>query len=340
MPPQGEVDFPAVRQQLLELQDSICAALAEADGSPFEEERFEGESGRLHRPRVLEDGPVVEKAAVHFSSTVGARLPAAATERRPELAGRPYRAASVSLIVHPRNPMAPTSHANFRFFLVGEGSATTWWFGGGFDLTPYYGFTDDCVHWHRVAARACAPFGEDLHPRLKRTCDEYFRLPHRNEPRGIGGIFYDDLDEPDFPTCFALHEATSGAYLDAYGPILRRRAGMDHGERERRWQLLRRGRYVEFNLLQDRGTRFGLEAGGRHPDHLVQLPDGDALTGTWLEIVRQLRDVAGQPDESIDQFMRRCSTEERVRTGVALPTEDPQEFVLAGARAGHWQVEY
>lgn len=266
------VDFDAVRTQLLELQDSICDTLAAIDGGRFAEERFEGGGSRLHRPRVLEDGAVIEKAAVHFSSTVGRQMPAAATERRPELAGRDYRAVSVSLIVHPRNPMAPTSHANFRFFVAGEGEASVWWFGGGFDLTPYYGFVEDCVHWHRTAERACAGFGEGLHRRFKEQCDAYFRLPHRGEPRGIGGLFYDDYCEPDFATCFALHRSVSGAYLEAYAPILRRRSRMSFGDRERRWQLVRRGRYVEFNLLQDRGTRFGLEAGGRVESILASLP--------------------------------------------------------------------
>lgn len=272
MPSPAPVDFQAVRDHLMGLQDSICDALAEVEGSGFGEERFEGEAGRLHRPRVLENGQVIEKAAVHFSSTVGTSLPAAATERRPELAGCGYRAASVSLIVHPRNPMAPTSHANFRFFHVDTEPSRTWWFGGGFDLTPYYGFEEDCAHWHRTAALACAPFGAHLHERLKSACDDYFRLPHRDEPRGIGGVFYDDLAEPDFSTCFDLHRALGAAYLEAYVPILRERSRMPHGERERRWQLVRRGRYVEFNLLHDRGTRFGLEAGGRVESILASLP--------------------------------------------------------------------
>jgi coproporphyrinogen III oxidase len=260
--------YESVRDHLAGLQDSICADLQEIDGSTFRDERFEGPGGSVHRPRVLADGPVIEKAAVHFSASVGRSLPPAATERRPELAGREYRAASVSLIVHPRNPMAPTSHANFRFFEA-EGA---WWFGGGFDLTPYYGFVEDCVHWHRTAATALERFGPDLHDRMKRDCDEYFSLPHRQEPRGIGGVFYDDLDSPDFSTCFDLHRSVSGAYLDAYAPILRNRAGMKFGDRQRQWQLLRRGRYVEFNLLHDRGTRFGLEAGGRVESILASLP--------------------------------------------------------------------
>lgn len=266
------VDFEAVHDHLLDLQDLICGGLEDIDGGKFAEQRFEGPDGALHRPRVLADGKVIEKAAVHFSSSVGRSLPAAATERKPEFAGLRYRAVSVSLIVHPRNPMAPTSHANFRFFMAGEAADQKWWFGGGFDLTPYYGFVEDCEQWHRAAAAACAPFGPDIHPRFKQNCDEYFRLPHRGEPRGIGGVFYDDLDAPDFVTCFALHRAISATFLEAYAPILRVRSQMDHTQRERDWQLLRRGRYVEFNLLQDRGTRFGLEAGGRVESILASLP--------------------------------------------------------------------
>jgi coproporphyrinogen III oxidase len=270
--PVDSAGFEAVRDQLLSLQDEICRGLEGIDGAAFSEQRFGGPDGALHRPRVLSNGEIIEKAAVHFSSSAGKNLPAAATERRPELAGLRYRAVSVSLIVHPRNPMAPTSHANFRFFVAGDGSEAAWWFGGGFDLTPFYGFVEDCESWHRKAAEACAPFGAETHARFKQGCDDYFQLPHRQEPRGIGGVFYDDLDQPDFPTCFALHRALGATYLEAYAPILRARSGMAYGEREREWQLLRRGRYVEFNLLQDRGTRFGLEAAGRVESILASLP--------------------------------------------------------------------
>lgn len=265
-------DFSAVRSQLLQLQDSICDGLASLDPTSFVEQRFEGEGDLLHRPRVLADGEVIEKAAVHFSSTAGRRLPPAATERKPELAGHEYRAASVSLIVHPRNPMAPTSHANFRFFVVGDGDEAAWWFGGGFDLTPYYGFVQDCQEWHACAARALGAFDPSLYERFKSNCDEYFRLPHRGEPRGIGGVFYDDFDQPDFAQCFGVHRALGAAYLEAYVPILSRRSQMPFTEEHRQWQLLRRGRYVEFNLLQDRGTLFGLQAGGRVESILASLP--------------------------------------------------------------------
>jgi coproporphyrinogen III oxidase len=266
-------DARRVRAHLLDLQDRICAALEKEDsGARFREEHFESPSGGLQRPRVLEEGTVIERAAVHFSHTVGRDLPAAATERRPELAGRSYQAVSVSLIVHPRNPYAPTSHANFRFFLAGEAEEAVWWFGGGFDLTPYYGYEEDCVHWHRTARAACAPFGADVYPRLKQWCDRYFVLTHRDEPRGIGGVFYDDDAEGGFERCFALHRALGRAYLDAYLPILARRKQHAFGDRERQWQLVRRGRYVEFNLLHDRGTRFGLQTGGRVESILASMP--------------------------------------------------------------------
>lgn len=263
-----------VREHLMALQDAICEGLEAIDGEArFREKRFESPTGGLHRPRVVQDGPVIEKAAVQFSHSIGRSMPAAATERRPELAGRAYQAVSVSLIVHPRNPYAPTSHANFRFFVAGADERDpVWWFGGGFDLTPYYGFDEDCVHWHRVARDACAPFGDDLYPRLKTWCDEYFHLPHRKEPRGIGGVFYDDDATGGFARAFALHRALGHAYMEAYGPILRRRKDTPFGERERQWQLLRRGRYVEFNLAYDRGTRFGLEAGARTESILASLP--------------------------------------------------------------------
>lgn len=271
----NEVPDPQpVRGHLMALQDAICAGLESIDGTArFVEKRFESPTGGLHRPRVLQDGPVIEKAAVQFSHSIGRSLPAAATERRPELAGRDYQAVSVSLIVHPRNPYAPTSHANFRFFVAGpDATDPVWWFGGGFDLTPYYGFEEDCVHWHDTAARACAAFGDDVYPRLKAWCDEYFHLPHRDEPRGVGGVFYDDDAEGGFERAFGLHRALGHAYLEAYGPILERRKDTAYGDTERDWQLLRRGRYAEFNLAYDRGTRFGLEAGARTESILASLP--------------------------------------------------------------------
>ena len=270
----GRPDAARVHAQLTDLQDRICAALEAADGEArFAREELPGERGGLARPRVLADGPVIEKAAVNFSHTRGPALPPAATARRPELAGRSFEAVSVSLIVHPRNPYAPTSHANTRFFIAEkEGEAPVWWFGGGFDLTPYYGFDEDCEHFHGAARSACEALGGDAYARYKRECDEYFLLHHRGEPRGIGGIFYDDLNRPDFETCFAFHSAVGDGYIDAYLPVLERRKDSDYGERERDWQLHRRGRYVEFNLVHDRGTLFGLQSGGRIESILASMP--------------------------------------------------------------------
>ncbi|MCG8588443.1 MAG: oxygen-dependent coproporphyrinogen oxidase [Proteobacteria bacterium] len=265
------------------LQDRICEGLEAADGEArFAREELARPGGGRSRPRVLSDGPVLERAAVNYTHTQGLELPAAATARRPELAGRAYEAVSVSLIVHPRNPYAPTSHANFRFFIAtADGEAPVSWFGGGFDLTPYYGFEEDAVHWHRTARDACAPYGAELYPRFKRACDEYFTLPHRGEPRGIGGLFFDDFDEGGFDAAFACWRSVAEAYLPAYLPILERRKKLPYGQRERDFQLLRRGRYVEFNLLYDRGTRFGLQAGARTESVLASLPPAVAWRYDW-----------------------------------------------------------
>jgi coproporphyrinogen III oxidase len=290
--------FDAVRTWLLDLQDRICAGLeAEDGGARFRRDDLERPGSGLSRPRVLEDGAVIEKAAVNFSHTLGAKLPAAATERRPELAGQRYEAVSVSLIVHPRNPYAPTSHANFRFFAAGEARASSsgWWFGGGFDLTPYYGFEEDAVAWHRAARAACDPFGSELYPELKSNCDAYFFLPHRGEPRGVGGLFYDDFTRWDFERCFAFERSVGEAYLPVYRAILARRKSTPHGEREREFQLYRRGRYVEFNLLYDRGTRFGLQAGARAESVLASLPPRVAWRYDW-------RAEAGTPEAKLTEF--------------------------------------
>ena len=270
----GAAAIQPVRAYLLELQETICAALAAEDGgADFTRDELAGERGGLARPRVLEDGRVFERAAVSFSHTAGERLPAAAVARRPELRGSSFDAASISLITHARNPYVATAHANLRFFLATRaGEAPRWWFGGGFDLTPTYGFRADAVHWHRTARAACAPFGGDLYPRFKRQCDDYFRLPHRGEQRGVGGLFFEDLSEPDFATCFALARSVGDHFLPAYLPLVRRRRDRRYGERERSFQRYRRGRYVEFNLLYDRGTRFGLEAGARAESVLASLP--------------------------------------------------------------------
>jgi coproporphyrinogen III oxidase len=210
---------------------------------------------------------------VNFSHVFGNQLPPSATASRPELAGRGFQAMGVSLVIHPNNPYIPTSHANVRFFVAEkEGEAPIWWFGGGYDLTPYYGFEEDCRHWHETAKAACEPYGAETYPRLKQWCDEYFFIKHRNEPRGIGGLFFDDYSEPDFDTSFSFLRSVGDSYLKAYSPIVERREGTPFGERERDFQLYRRGRYVEFNLVYDRGTLFGLQSGGRTESILMSLP--------------------------------------------------------------------
>jgi coproporphyrinogen III oxidase len=268
------VDLAAVRAYLLDLQDRICAAMEAEDGvSRFIEDSWERPEGGGGRSRVLSEGAVFEQAGVGFSHVFGPGLPASATAQRPDLAGRSFQALGVSLVFHPRNPYAPTTHMNVRFFLAEkEGTDPVWWFGGGFDLTPYYGFEEDAVHFHRTARAACEPFGPEVYPRYKRWCDEYFFLRHRGEPRGIGGLFFDDLHEWGFDRCFEFQRAVGDHFLPAYLPILRRRKDTPHGERERDFQLYRRGRYVEFNLVWDRGTLFGLQSGGRTESILMSLP--------------------------------------------------------------------
>lgn len=280
-------DLSSVRDYLTSLQDQICAAIEGVEPkAKFRQDLFERPRG-LSRPRVIEGGEVIEKGGINFSHTQGAKLPAAATERRPELAGKTFEAVSLSMIFHPVNPYAPTTHANWRCFLAGadEGRGV-WWFGGGFDLTPYYGFDEDCAHWHGVARRACEPYGEHIYPRFKSQCDEYFFLPHRQEPRGIGGLFYDDYSEHGFEHSFGLTRSIADGFVEAYLPILRRRKDTPYGDRERQFQLYRRGRYVEFNLLYDRGTRFGLESRGRAESILVSMPP----------VVRWLYDYKPEPD--------------------------------------------
>ncbi|HEX5515685.1 MAG TPA: oxygen-dependent coproporphyrinogen oxidase [Gammaproteobacteria bacterium] len=269
-----DIPLEQVKHYLRDLQDRICQALEQADGQArFQEDLWTREDGGGGRSRVLRDGNRFEQAGVGFSHVYGSNLPPTASERRPELAGRSFQAMGVSLVFHPRNPYVPTTHANVRFFIAEKaGEAPIWWFGGGFDLTPYYGFIEDAVHWHRTAHDACAPFGSGLYPRFKRWCDEYFYLPHRQEPRGIGGIFFDDFDEGGFEHAYGLMRSVGDQFLPAYLPIVERRKDTPYGERERQFQLYRRGRYVEFNLLYDRGTRFGLQSGGRAESILMSLP--------------------------------------------------------------------
>ena len=285
------------------LQDAICAHLEEIDGggAAFREDAWTREDGGGGVSRVLEGGAVIEKAGVNLSRVSGTRLPPAASARRPELAGRAFEAMGVSVIVHPLNPYAPTSHLNVRFFIATdpeEASEPVWWFGGGFDLTPFYGFEADAVDWHRMAREACAPFGSGLYPRFKKWCDEYFHLKHRGEPRGIGGLFFDDFDEGGFDRAFAFMRSVGDHYMKAYGPILERRKATPYGRREREFQLYRRGRYVEFNLLQDRGTLFGLQSGGRVESILVSMPPKVRWRYDW-------RPEAGTPEARLyEEFLR------------------------------------
>jgi coproporphyrinogen III oxidase len=270
-----------VRAYLLELQDRICISLKKEDGGAhFGEDLWQRApaagaalSAGGGRSRVLTEGAVFEQAGVGFSHVRGPSLPPSASAARPELAGRSFEALGVSLVIHPRNPYVPTSHCNVRFFIASKPDAPpVWWFGGGFDLTPYYGFEEDARHWHRTAQAACTPFGDDYYARYKKWCDDYFFIPHRNEPRGIGGLFFDDLNENGFDHCFGFMRSVGDHYLPAYLPIVGARKAVPFGERERDFQLYRRGRYVEFNLVYDRGTLFGLQSGGRTESILMSLP--------------------------------------------------------------------
>jgi coproporphyrinogen III oxidase len=267
-------DIDAVQAYLIDLQQRICAALETADGAGrFGNDTWERAEGGGGNSRVLREGAVFEQAGVGFSDVRGATLPPSATAHRPELAGAPWRALGLSLVVHPRNPYVPTAHANVRYFAAHPKNAErVWWFGGGFDLTPFYPFDEDVLHWHRTARAACMPFGAKLYPRFKRWCDEYFFLKHRNEARGVGGLFFDDFRDGGFERGFGLMRAVGDGFLDAYLPIVERRKDTAYGEREREFQLYRRGRYVEFNLVWDRGTLFGLQSGGRTESILMSLP--------------------------------------------------------------------
>jgi coproporphyrinogen III oxidase len=264
IPPQVQL----VRQYFMGLQDQICTGLEALEGTAkFSREELPGEQGALARPRVMADGAHIEKAAVQFTHSIGASLPPAATERNPQLAGHGFQATAISLIVHPRNPMVPTTHMNLRYFHV-DTPEPFWYFGGGFDLTPYYGFTEDCVHWHQVAQAASG----EHYPAFKQACDDYFFIPHRQEQRGIGGLFFDDWREGGFDSSLALATAVGDAFLPAYQPIFERRVNLAYSEAQREFQLYRRGRYVEFNLVHDRGTQYGLQSGRRVESVLASLP--------------------------------------------------------------------
>lgn len=276
----SKIDSAAVRSYLLHLQKSIVGRLEELDGSRFRRDEWSkpagGPLGGSGITCILEGGHFLERGGVGFSHVTGTKLPPSATAQRPELAGRGFEAMGVSLVFHPHNPYVPTVHMNVRFFIARapEGSAgeDVWWFGGGMDLTPYYGFEDDARHFHATCRDAVAPFGAELHPRFKRACDEYFFLKHRNEARGVGGIFYDDFHELPFEQCFALMQSVGNAFLPAWQPIAERRRHSEFGPHERDFQLYRRGRYVEFNLVLDRGTHFGLQSGGRTESILMSMP--------------------------------------------------------------------
>lgn len=273
------MNITEIETYLKDLQQRICESIEqhepEARFISDEWQRTEGGGGIT---RVIANGKVIEKGGVNFSSIEGASMPATATAHRPELAGRSFKAMGLSIVMHPVNPYAPTSHANVRFFVAEkDGAEPVWWFGGGFDMTPYYGFDEDCQHWHQTAKDLCQPFNQDAYARYKRWCDDYFYLKHRNEPRGIGGLFYDDLNTQDqfgwdFEQCFAFMQAVGNGYIDAYLPIIKKRKDIPYTQRERDFQLYRRGRYVEFNLVFDRGTLFGLQSGGRTESILMSLP--------------------------------------------------------------------
>ncbi|WP_100753410.1 oxygen-dependent coproporphyrinogen oxidase [Vibrio salilacus] len=272
------IDKQAVKQFLMELQDSICHQLEQADGqAKFVEDAWQREPGEKlgggGRTRVMTAGKVFEQGGVNFSHVAGKEMPASATAHRPELAGRRFEAMGVSLVMHPNNPYVPTSHANVRFFIAEkEGEEPIWWFGGGFDLTPFYPFEEDAQFWHDTAKQVCAPFGDNVYAEHKAWCDRYFYLPHRDETRGVGGLFFDDLNQWEFEQCFAYIKAVGEGFTQAYVPIVERRKQMEYGQRERQFQLYRRGRYVEFNLVFDRGTLFGLQSGGRTESILMSMP--------------------------------------------------------------------
>jgi coproporphyrinogen III oxidase len=267
-------DIEKVKQYLLKLQDNICQTLELVDGKGyFVEDNWQRELGGGGRTRVLTGGKFIEQGGVNFSHVFGGKLPASATAARPELVGRSFQAVGVSLVIHPHNPFVPTTHANVRFFIAEkEGEEPVWWFGGGFDLTPFYPFYEDVMHWHTVANKLCQPFGDNVYPEYKKWCDDYFYLKHRDETRGVGGLFFDDLNKQGFEKSFKFMQAVGNGFLDAYVPIVEKRKDIFFGQKERDFQLYRRGRYVEFNLVHDRGTLFGLQTGGRTESILMSMP--------------------------------------------------------------------
>ena len=289
------MDVHAVRAYLAGLQERIVARLEAIDGRPFLRDAWDRTEGGGGVSRLIENGNVLERGGVNLSDVRGTALPPSATAHRPDLAGRAWQAMGVSLVLHPRNPYAPTAHMNVRMFVATrEGADPVWWFGGGMDLTPYYGYDEDAVHFHRICRDAVAPFGADLHPRWKKACDDYFYLKHRREPRGVGGIFFDDLSEGGFDRSFAIVRSVGDAFARAYAPILERRKDIAYGERERDFQAYRRGRYVEFNLVWDRGTLFGLQSNGRTEAILMSLPPVVKWRYDW-------RPAAGTPEARLHE---------------------------------------
>ena len=281
-----------VTEYLESLQNRIAAKLEHIDGNAtFAEDAWERDGGGGGRSRVLKNGGVFEQAGVNYSNVRGTQLPPSATKSRPDLAGQGFEAAGVSLVLHPHNPYVPTTHANFRFFTAGDDNPV-WWFGGGYDLTPYYPFPEDVAEWHKTAKAACDPFGDDWYAKYKTWCDDYFFLKHRNETRGVGGLFFDDLNEPDFDTAFAFLQSVGDSFMNAYAPIVERRRKHPFGDRQRDFQLYRRGRYVEFNLIYDRGTIFGLQSGGRTESILMSLPPQVRWEYDW-------HPEAGSPEEKL-----------------------------------------
>lgn len=292
-----KTDIDRVKTYLLSLQAQICEALeAEDGGAHFITDQWQRAEGGGGISRVLEGGQVIEKGGVNFSHVYGENLPPSASAHRPELAGRSFQAMGVSLVIHPENPYAPTSHMNVRLFVAEkEGEEPVWWFGGGYDLTPYYGFEQDCIAWHKTAKAACEPFGESIYPEYKKWCDDYFFLKHRNEARGIGGLFFDDVSKQGFEKSFEFIQSVGNSYINAYRPILARRKEMAYGERETEFQQIRRGRYVEFNLVFDRGTLFGLQSGGRTESILMSLPANVSWKYNW-------QPEPGSPEEKLTDY--------------------------------------
>jgi coproporphyrinogen III oxidase len=286
-------ELEQVKDYLQSLQGRIVAELEQLDGKAlFRRDSWERPGGGGGLSCVLSDGAVFEKAGVGFSHVFGDKLPPSATRGRPDLAGSGFQAVGVSLVIHPLNPYVPTTHANFRFFTAGEDSDPVWWFGGGFDLTPYYPFAEDVIQWHQAAKAACDPFGDELYARYKTWCDEYFFLKHRNETRGVGGLFFDDVNEHGFERCFEFLRSAGDSFLPAYAPIVRNRKNHPYGDRQRQFQLYRRGRYVEFNLIYDRGTIFGLQSGGRTESILMSLPPLVRWDYDW-------QPEAGSPEDTL-----------------------------------------